>query len=574
MKKIIAFLIIGVLLSGALIGCKSDTTIVDNGEESLEQGEIEMKIDKEQKFVFSDNSAVIGLNPLLNTTAPDNGLHDIILETLVRRVADEDGGTIMEPAVAERWDISQDGTVYTFFIRENALWHDGVPVTAHDFVYTYQQMANPKVGSTNAWLFDGIIVNFGEALYDKGKKPEDIGVRAIDDRRVEFTLVKPYSYFLDLLNGARPVRQDKFEEWGSEYGSSMNHVVMNGPFIIESWDQNVQMTLVKNEKYWDADNVKLDKVVRKVITEPQVAVQALLAGEIDVVRAREPEHKMLMEREGNRFRTIETIVRAPEFYGFNAQNKYFKNPKIRLAFSLGFDREKYVNDIIDGAAVPLYSLMPPVMSVGETLYTNMVKGENEIIKHLQKQYTDPKALLIEGLIEEGFDPDPSKMEVRLATRGTSEFSKRSSEWMLQQWRENLGVTIIIDMMEWNIMWDRVGEGDYDISTAGWGPYYNDPNGLLSIYHPEIGYFDSAKSGWVGPDADRFKELLELASNTPDLDERAQLYLDAEKLLVGTGIISPTYTRVDTTYVADYAKDYIFNTHASVDYRKIYISGKK
>ena len=149
-----------------------------------------------------------------------------------------------------------------------------------------------------------------------------------------------------------------------------------------------------------------------------------------------------------------------------------------------------------------YSLVPDVINCGEELYQDLIDEDINILKDLEKEYPDPKALLIEGLKEEGLDPDPANMEVRYATRGTSEYSKKSAEWLLQEWQEKLGVTITIDMMEWNIMWDKVDEGDYDICTCGWSPDYNDPSTLLSIYDPVNGYFNSKKSGWTGSDADR------------------------------------------------------------------------
>lgn len=584
MKRIIALTMVLLLCLGALAGCgdNSSPAVVDNqGETQTQSGtekQNEPEIDKEQKFVFSSASVVLGLNPLINTTGPDNGLHHIILETLVVDVADENGNAIIKPAAAKDWTISEDGTVYTFNIRENAYWHDGVPVTAHDFVYTFRKMADPATGSTNAWLFDGVILNFGESLYNDGtnpaynKKPEDIGVRAIDDKTVEFTLTKPYGYFLELLDGAKPVRQDKYEEWGSEYGSSHDKVVMNGPFIVESWDQNVQMTLGKNEKYWDAENIKLQKIERKIIQDTATAVQALLSGEIDVVGTNDPDWKGLI-LEDDRFKALTSPGNAPEFLGFNVGNKYFKNSKIRLAFSLAIDREKYVEDLNHGEAEPLYSLMPRVTNVGDKLYSERVNGKNEIIKTLQEKYPDPKALLIEGLVEEGFDPDPAKMEVRYATRGTGEYSKKVAEWLLQQWKEKLGVTITIDMMEWNVMWEKVDAGDYDICTSGWGPYYNDPDGLLSIYHPVNGYFNSSKTGWTGPDAEKFAELLEKASLSPDNQERAELFLQAEELLVGTGVIAPTYCASGTTFLAKYVQGYYTNPHSQLDFTKIYTVGR-
>ncbi len=582
LKNVSILLVIVLLLSVTLTGCKGKEEPAV-GEEDVEVPEEDVveedQIDEEQIFRFSSNSAVIGLNPMINTTAPDNGAQAIILETLVNDVADEDGNAVIKPAAAESWDISDDGLVYTFYIRENAVWNDGVPVTADDFVYTFRMMATPEVGSTNAWLFDDVIENFTEAHYNDGetpeydKEPEDIGVKAIDEKTVEFTLTKPYGYFLDLLTGAKPVRQDKYEEWGEAYGSSMDKVVTNGPFVLESWEQNVQMTFIKNEKYWDADNVKLQRMERKTLEDPATTIQALLSGEIDVAGTNDPDWQEQIEAEGDRFKVIKSPENAPEFLGLNCQNKYFKNPKIRLAFALAFDREKYIDDLRHGESEALYSLMPGVINVGDKPYSERVNGENEIIKTLQEKYPDPKALLIEGLEEEGLDPDPSKMEIRYATRGTSEYSKKSAEWLLQQYQEILGVTITIDMMEWNIMWDKVDEGDYDICTAGWGPYYNDPSALLEIYDPIDGYFSSDKSGWTGPDADKFHELLIEASLSPDNQERAEILLEAEKLLVGTGVIIPTYCGTSTVYLADYVQGYYTNPCVGLDYTKIYTKGR-
>lgn len=592
-KKVTALIFVFILCLTTLVGCGGDNEepasggeVPNSGEETVDnkntdasdEDSNEVKMDDEQIYRFSNNSAVLGLNPIVNTTTPDSGLHNFIIEGLVSIVADKEGNAIIKPAVAKEWDISEDATVYTFHLREDAVWHDEVPVTADDFVFTLRTMATPEVGSTSAWLFGDVIVNFSEALYNDGtnpkydKEPEDIGVRAIDEKTLEITLTKPCGYFLDLLRNARPVRQDKYEEWGDAYGSSIDKVVMNGPFVIESWDQNVQMTLVKNKLYWNADNIKLEKVERKIIQENATATQALMSGEIDLVSTNDPDWKKLISEDG-RFDSIVLPDNAPEFLGFNASNKYFKNEKIRLAFSLSFDREKYIEDLLKGQGEALYTLMPSVTNVGDKLYKDRVSGKNEVLRDLIEEYPDPKALLIEGLKEEGIDPDPSKMDITYSTRGTSEFSKKSAEWLLQQWKEKLGVTIKIDMLEWNVMWDKVDAGDYDICTAGWGPDYNDPYSLIQVYEPINGYFDSSKSGWTGPDAEKFTEILEKISNSPDNQERAELFVEAEKLLVGTGIIAPTYCRRSTVYVAKYLKGYHVNPHAYLDYSLMYISGK-
>lgn len=581
-KRLIALILVFILCLTTLVGCGKEnaepvhTGDAINGDKDSDADGTQM--DAEQVYRFSDNSDITGLNPMVNTTGPDNGVQKFIFEGLVADVTDEESNAVIKPAAAESWDISEDGTVYTFHIREDAVWNDGVPVRADDFVFTFRKMATPDVGSTNAWLFDGIILNYAESLYNDGstpkydKQPEDIGVEAIDEKTVQITLTKPYGYFLDLLAGAKPVRRDKYEEYGTQYGSSLDHIVMNGPFLMDSWDQNVQITFVKNDTYWHADNVKLEKIERKLIQDPATAVQALISGDIDIVSTNDPDWQKLVSEDG-RFEAIVVPDSSPEFLGFNASNKYFKNPKIRLAFSLGFDRDKYIEDLRDGKGEALYSMMPSVTNVGNELYHERVNGENQVIKALLKEYPDPKALLIEGLKEEGLDPDPSKMDISYSTRGTTEYSKKSAEWLLQQWEESLGVRIKIDMIEWNVMWDKVDEGNYDIATAGWGPYYNDPNGLLELYDPVNGYFNSTKSGWDDEDSKKFSEILKKAADSPDDQERAELFVEAEKLLVGTGVIAPTYAKTSTIFKAKYVKEYYVNPYTGVNYNLIYICEK-
>lgn len=569
LKKLLTVFLVSILCLSTLVACGNDKDKPSNSDKGNSGSKVE------QTFKFSSNSDATGLNPMINTTGPDNGVYDLIYETLISEVTDENSNAVIRPAAAEKWDISDDGTVYTFHIREDAVWSDGEPVTADDFVFTFRTMATPEVGSTNAWLFEDVILNYTEALYNDGKtaeydkKPEDIGVKAIDDKTVEFTLTKPYSYFLDLLTGAKPVRQDKYEEYGNEYGSSVDKIVMNGPFVVDSWDQNVQMTFLKNNEYWNAKNVKLEKIERKLIQDAATAAQALMNGDIDVVGTNDPDWQKLIG-EDERFDTLIAPDNAPEFLGFNVGNKYFKNEKIRLAFSLALDREKYIEDILKGQGEPLYSLIPSVTNIGEELYNEAVNNENQVLKDLMEKYPDPKALLIEGLKEEGLDEDPSKMKISYSTRGTTEFSKKSGEWLLQNWEEKLGVRVAINMLEWNVMWDKFDVGDYDIATAGWGPYYNDPNALLELYEPKNGYFNSKKSGWDNEDSKKYTELLKKASNSTDNDERAELFVEAEKLLVGTGVIAPTYVRTSTVFKDKKLKGYNLNPHSALDYAGMYI----
>ena len=162
------------------------------------------------------------------------------------------------------------------------------------------------------------------------------------------------------------------------------------------------------------------------------------------------------------------------------------------------------------------------------------------------------------------------MTIRYASRGTDELSKKIAEWMKQQWESVLGINIEIDMMEWNIMWDKIDSGDYDIATGGWGPYYNEPSALLQLFDPDNGYFNAEKTGWSGDDPKKYQELLNEAKYEVDDQKKAELYLQAEELVVKSGLIEPTYLEEAPTFVKKYVKNYFVSTVGQVDFSQVYI----
>ena len=158
-RRILAGIMAAVLVAGTLAGCGGGG---ESGSGSKTEGG---SAGGEKVFNYSYNSVVVGLNPILNTSAPDNVAHNIICDPLVRNAKKADNTTEIIPAAAETWESSEDGRTYTFHLHENAKWNDGEPLTAQDFEYTLKLMADPDTAAVNAWLFDGVIENFGEALY-------------------------------------------------------------------------------------------------------------------------------------------------------------------------------------------------------------------------------------------------------------------------------------------------------------------------------------------------------------------------------------------------------------------------
>lgn len=554
-KRVLACLLAAVMTAGLLAGC-------GGGEKSGGGGS------SEQVLNISTNSVVVGLNPLVNTTAPDNNAHNMIYDPLVRDRSAKDNTDEIVPAAAESWDVSEDGLTYTFHMNPDAKWSDGSKVTANDFEFTFKQMADPNTAATNAWLFDGVIVNFSEALYNNGKTPDEIGVKALDEETLEIQLVHPASYFLQLVAGsAYPVNQAKYEEYGSEYGTAPDKTVYNGPLKVTSWNQNTEMVLEKNDQYWGQEDMQLDKVNYKVIQESSTAVQAFINGELDVVSTSDTNWGKTITAAGDS-QEMTVPSSAPDFFMFNLKNEYLSNTKIRQALSIAFDRQEMVDTLRDGMSVPIYSMMPDTMKVGDKIYTELVDGKNYFVTQMQEEYTDPKALLQEGLAELGKSTDPSQMTIRYASRGTSELSKKIGEWMKQVWEEKLGINVQIDMMEWNIMWDKIDAGDYDIACGGWGPYYNEPSALLQLFEPVNGYFNADKTGWNNEDSQKFTELLNQAKDVVDDKEKAEIYLQAEQLVVGNALIAPMYLEASPTYVKNHVKNYYVTTNGLVDFSQV------
>ena len=554
-KRVLACLLAAVMTAGLLAGCGGDEKSGGGGS-------------SEQVLNISANSVVVGLNPLVNTTAPDNIAHNMIYDPLIRDRSAKDNTDEIVPAAAESWDVSEDGLTYTFHMNPDAKWSDGSKVTANDFEFTFKQMADPNTAATNAWLFDGVIVNFSEALYNNGKTPDEIGVKALDEETLEIQLVHPASYFLQLVAGsAYPVNQAKYEEYGSEYGTAPDKTVYNGPLKVTSWNQNTEMVLEKNDQYWGQEDMQLDKVNYKVIQESSTAVQAFINGELDVVSTSDTNWGKTITAAGDS-QEMTVPSSAPDFFMFNLKNEYLSNTKIRQALSIAFDRQEMVDTLRDGMSVPIYSMMPDTMKVGDKTYTELVDGKNYFVTQMQEEYTDPKALLQEGLAELGKSTDPSQMTIRYASRGTAELSKKIGEWMKQVWEEKLGINVQIDMMEWNIMWDKIDAGDYDIACGGWGPYYNEPSALLQLFEPVNGYFNADKTGWNNEDSQKFTELLNQAKDVVDDKEKAEIYLQAEQLVVGNALIAPMYLEASPTYVKNHVKNYYVATNGLVDFSQV------
>lgn len=538
-------------------------------EETVDPNQVKMADD--QTYTFAMKSTVTSFDPHRTGGIPDWKAQAPVYENLLRYVVDENGTASYEPGVATDWKMSDDQMTYTFNLRDDAKWSDGSALVAGDFVYSWQRVFDPEIASDYEWFVDGLIVGGAEYFSGEGSK-EDVGVVAIDEHTLEIQLTRPCGYFLQIaaFPTYKPVKQAFVEQFDDAYGATAEKVLGNGPFVLESWEPGLEAVFVPNEFYWDRESVHLDRIERKIVAEENSRAQALMTGELDGAGVAEPQWREMLDNEGG-YTYINQAGASVEFFMYNQQNKYLKNTKIRQALSLAFDRERYIREIMDDFGFIANSVVPPVVHAGKDLYKDVTGGENEVIKTLSNEIPDFKALLVEGLKEEGLSTNPEDMEITMMTRGTGEWIKKSAEWIQQMYKEELGISLQIEMVPWNVMWDNVDSGNYEIAVGGWTADVDAPSNLIDIFHTHSGYYHEDKLNWKGERAEAFNAFIDEALTVADPVEKAKLFVEAEKILVGDGVVAPMYFREFSTYRKDYVKNNFTNPFTYQDYKGVFIA---
>ncbi|SDW16827.1 peptide ABC transporter substrate-binding protein [Tepidimicrobium xylanilyticum] len=519
-KYLSLFLILTLILTG-LVGCGGDSKETGQAAQEGEQVEnSEIGIDSEQYlngYLVAEPST---LDPSKGSDSYSNTVLNNVLEPLTRLEEDENLNNILAPAGAERWDVNEDGTVWTFYLRDNK-WSDGEPVTAHDYEYGIKRSLDPNTGSPYAYLLTPIK---NAAAVNSGELPVDeLGVKALDDKTLEITLEYSTPYFVQLTyqRVMLPQRKDIVEKYGDTYGTEPDTIVYNGPFILTEWIHNSELKFTKNSNYWDAENVKFENVSMKIISDENAIYNSLSNKSIDTASVGSPEWIEKFSSEDS-LRHIEIINPSTFYLFFNTKDDVFENANIRKAFSLAIDRQELSNVIFHGIHEPAYGWVPPSISLGDQEYRSVVEGP---LKKLAEENPDPKALLIKGLEELGMDTNPENLTVKISLGGTDQWFRTYGEYLQQMYNRNLGVNIEIEQLEWPIFNSNIMKGEFQIGYMGWGAEYNDPASMLSLLKSDS---TAIATGWTN---ERYDELIDLAAAEMDDQKRLEYYREAENILL-------------------------------------------
>ncbi|HDR7797888.1 TPA: peptide ABC transporter substrate-binding protein [Bacillus tropicus] len=495
----------------------------------------ENKSDKEAKKQVL-NVTVSEEIPSLDTAKTMDGTSAHIMQNIFEGLYVLDDQDQPIPAVAKSFKRSEDGKKYTFELRKDAKWSNGDNVTAHDFMFAWKRAIIPETASQYASML--FYVKNAKEI-NKGTMPLDaLGVKAINDYKLEVELEQPIPYFLQLL--ALPIYLPQHEsflkEQGKNYALEPSNLLYNGPFVLEKWKHEQEFQLKKNATYWDQKKVKLDEINFQIVKDTMTAVNLYEAGNLDRV----PINSQFVDKyKGNKELHMSSDS-GIAMLRFNEKNNALANKKVRQSISLALNKGDFVAHFINNGAKPASGLVPAGHINEET--GKDFRKENGNLSSYDLQ--NAKKIWDEAKKELGAE----QVNLELLTF-EQDNAKRMAEYIKGDLEKNLqGLTIQIKQQPFKQKLQLEQTGNYDITMANWGPDYKDPISYLELFttgnpNNKMNYSNV-----------RYDELIKKAKTdfVLDTENRWEALREAEQVLLEDAAVAPLY-HIGSAYVQ---KDYV------------------
>jgi oligopeptide transport system substrate-binding protein len=530
-----------VLLCFALVGCVgSFFEMLGFGSAKLELGENVLHMGNGAEPQDLDPHAVTGVTEHRILSSLFEGLVSLDPATLEPR-----------PGAAESWEVSADGLVYTFTIREGAQWSNGDPLTAHDFVYSWRRILTPTLGSEYANML--YAMENAEA-YNRGEIEDFslVGCKALDDRRLRVKLEYPTPYFLSMQVHYTwfPVHQETIEAHGrmDERGTRWTwaeNMVSNGPYMLASWRPDRDVTVVRNPRYWDAESVQLDAIRFYPIDNAQTELLLFRVGRLDMTSTIPVEKIDYYQYERPEITRIDPYL-GTYYYRLNVTEPPFDDPRVRQAFALSVDREDLVSNVVRGGRKPAHFYTPPDTAG----YTS----------EAEQPFAPEQARRL--LAEAGYPNGEGFPRVEILYN-TSEDHKKVAEALQDMWREVLNVEVGLLNQEWKVYLNSMNQLDYDMARSGWIGDYVDPINFLECFVTGNG------NNRTGFSNEEYDALIALATAEVDPRKRAALFQEAEKILLEQAPVIPIYFYTSTYLMTPALKGREPNLLGYISYKDLY-----
>ena len=533
------FIFLSILLATCvtLTGCGSSETNVVAGNKS-------------GTLYWGNGTEPQSLDPQIATGVPEHHVISAVMEGLVLK----DRKTLEpRPGVAKTWDVSNDGRVYTFYLRENAKWSNGDAHTAHDYVWSWWRALQTTLGNQYAYML--FPIKNAKRYYD-GETSDfsDVGVKAIDNRTLQVTLTNPTPYFLQLLDhySLFPVHQATIEKFGraDERGTRWSYegnLVGNGPYKLEEWKINRHITVTKNPYYWDEANVSINSIVFKPVDNAVTEERMFRAGALHVTSSI-PADKIAIYQEKSAPELKITPYLGTYFYRLNINTPQLQDKRVRRALGMAIDRKQLVDNITKGGQIPAYTMTPP----GTMGYfpESTLNFDPEAAKRLLAEAGYPNG--------EGF---PS-VEILY---NTNEGHRKIAVALQEMWKNYLNIDIKLLNQEWKVYLATESAGDYQISRGGWIGDYVDPNNFLDMFLCNGG---NNRTGWCNEEYDRL--ILEVAPSQSSHEQRLKIFQQAETILLEDMPIIPVYTYTSIKLLHPSVRNFDDNILNQAMYKDLYL----
>ena len=433
-----------------------------------------------------------------------------------------DGSVV--PALAEKWDVSEDGLTYTFHLRD-AKWSDGKPVVAGDFVYAWNRVLDPATGAMNSAMLYSIA---GAEEHYNAKGVGDVSISATDDKTLTFTLKQRVPYMLQLLTYSTffPVRKDIVEADPEGWTRKPETFIGTGPFRVTAFNLGESVVFEKNPEYYGASEVSLDKLTFRLIPEPTTALAAMEAGDVDGIESVPAPEIPRLSVESDAFMVVPALGTTYAF--FNPAQKPLDDVRVRKALSMAIDREEIVEFVLQSADVPALGLVPFGMNINGEDFRD---GTDTFGLEPTAQVDAAKALLAEA----GY-PDGKGFPDTVFVTYSSPPIEKLLEAIQQMWKKNLNIDVEIQATEWQVFYPEVQKVQYQIAQMGWGADYPHPMTFLDNF---VTGSPNNLAGWSNAEYDA---AITAAEATGDEAESLADMRKAEAIMMNEHIILPEYHR--------------------------------
>jgi oligopeptide transport system substrate-binding protein len=506
----------------------------------------------EQVITFVWGAEPPSLDPGLATDTTSANVLINIMDRLVKLEGEE---LSPEPSLAESWDVTQGGKVYTFHLSEDGKWTNGDPVTAEDFVYSWKRTLSPELAADYAYQLYGIegAQEYNECEENCDALADKVGVEAVDDRTLRVTLTSAQPWFPQLVahHAFLAIHRPTVEQFGERWTEAQN-IVTNGPFRLARWEHESRIDLVKWDEWRDADSVSLQRVNGRIITEGTTAVQAFEAGEVDAL-----DGGLIPPTEVQRFKGTDEYYKSPVlgtyYYGFNVKNVPDVNQ--RRAMSLAIDRNTIVERITQEGEIPATGFTPDGLPGFDTINPDSpwtpAAADMAQAEELMGQVDDPNTD-----ITLFYNNAPGHKEIATAVQG--------------MWKD-LGINTTLKQQEWAQFLEFLGPPPnkaVDAFRLGW--IYDYPDALNGL---ELWTCDSGNNSTTFCN-EEFDSGVEKARATPDNEERYQIYADLEEIMFGQDgemPLIPIYWYVSTTLRNTNLEGFEIDPQTFIDFTKISVA---